>query len=354
MKKLIIVVILILCFACGCQNATSERNESYNKFDSDATSEITHVNESEHKILSEDNKDELDSSEDYKAVEAVPSNRELKTETIKDDFEESAEGNNEKVKLMSQGCIVNRDIVDFDEDSVESESKMPVAEFWQSDDGKTHVKPSILEFPDTSKKGIAKYNEYLRVKKLIDDENISYFNLNEDEKNWYSEYELWKSIWDISSPGCSWRNCIGYLYDINSSSVLDDSSQLDYSAENAFDEMLDTAWVEGVEGYGIGESISVTIDGNLQAIEIYNGYGKYEDLFYKNSRVKELELYINDELYYIIELEDTRNGQWFNFPEYGLESYFTGLKIRFVIRDIYEGSLYQDTCITEIAFLGGH
>lgn len=64
-----------------------------------------------------------------------------------------------------------------------------------------------------------------------------------------------------------------------------------YSPKRAFDNNIETAWVEGVAGHGIGEQILFIIPGNAKEIKIFPGYGK-ENVFYVNNRVKTATLYI--------------------------------------------------------------
>lgn len=60
-----------------------------------------------------------------------------------------------------------------------------------------------------------------------------------------------------------------------------------YNAANLYDGDPGTAWVEGAEGYGTGEYFIADLGYMLPGkIEIRNGYQKSENIFNKNSRVK--------------------------------------------------------------------
>ncbi|KPK82801.1 MAG: hypothetical protein AMS27_13955 [Bacteroides sp. SM23_62_1] len=64
-----------------------------------------------------------------------------------------------------------------------------------------------------------------------------------------------------------------------------------YGGFNLFDRNPATAWVEGVEGDGIGETFTISIGNELKDnIFILNGYQKSNDLFLQNNRIKTLRL----------------------------------------------------------------
>lgn len=178
----------------------------------------------------------------------------------------------------------------------------------------------------------------------------------------------------------------------------------EYGVHKLIDNDLNTAWVEGVEGYGTGEYIIIEAGKQLPAgIIIHNGYQKTERLYRMNSRPHKLKLilyagfHLEDDVTEIatryrikqleapvyIELEDRMGPQDIEMPfsanwstactdslravfksEYKEEieqmkkmcptcdltplfSFF----IRLEIADIYEGSEWDDTCISELAFV---
>lgn len=71
------------------------------------------------------------------------------------------------------------------------------------------------------------------------------------------------------------------------------SSQLNgYPPINAVDDNVNTAWVEGAEGDGIGEWLEFEAAGihEVSGIKLINGYAKSEDLYYANNRIKKLRI----------------------------------------------------------------
>lgn len=144
------------------------------------------------------------------------------------------------------------------------------------------------------------------------------------------------------------------------------------------------AWAEGVEGSGIGESItyhdgnqwnitnrwdglvwehfehrSYPMDGYIRYTEIciVNGYAKNQKTWEENGRVKRLLMYVEDKPYAYLELEDTIYPQYFELPWEDIMSVDGGeITFRFVIEDVYPGILYNDTCLTGLVveFTGRH
>ncbi len=132
--------------------------------------------------------------------------------------------------------------------------------------------------------------------------------------------------------------------DVTASSYLSEKN-IKHMPDLIMDGDTTTAWVEGVDDNGEGESITFTF-GDLYAvsdIKIWNGYQKSEDLYYKNARPAELELEFSDGSTERISLQDTSSG----FQEFALERHVTSY-VKVKIISTYEGSKYEDTVISEI------
>ena len=132
--------------------------------------------------------------------------------------------------------------------------------------------------------------------------------------------------------------------DVSASSYLSEKN-IKHVPDRIMDGDTTTAWVEGVEGNGEGESITFTF-GDLYVvsdIKIWNGYQKSEDLYYKNARPSELELEFSDGSTERILLQDMASG----FQEFALERHVTSY-VKVKIISTYEGSKYEDTVISEI------
>ena len=176
-----------------------------------------------------------------------------------------------------------------------------------------------------------------------------------------------------------------------------------YGGHNLFDKDNSTAWVEGVQGSGINEYVILGIGSEFpEQMVLLNGYQKNKDLFSKNNRVKTIRISLftgfmipmdmtEIGVYYrirqfdtsmAIELEDRYGSQQIPLPwerdnvdqvmvenrNFFLKDFEKELaearedcpscptdpKFRFFLKieilDIYKGSQWDDTCISDIWF----
>jgi hypothetical protein len=149
-----------------------------------------------------------------------------------------------------------------------------------------------------------------------------------------------------------------------------------YSAGSISDGNSTTAWSEGVDGNGIGEMVIVPCIDLNKPVKIWSGLGKTETLFKANSRPKKIKLLIiqaeikdigqygdiftNVKLIASEEvvLEDKNNYQTISVPAFEKSTYFNKFmekeeECRYLlgieILEVYPGSKYQDTCISEVS-----
>jgi hypothetical protein len=164
-----------------------------------------------------------------------------------------------------------------------------------------------------------------------------------------------------------WGYHSGPIGNPSTSSTLKSQGTNSYQIKNVYDLDLTTAWVEGVEGTGIGESFEFKIQyrENEQfgspyhfygIIEIFNGYCKSEKLWTENSRVKKLKVFLNAQPICLIELIDTwqyqsvdirqffKEPNWFPNAPYEIKNNDV---LKFEILEIYQGTKYLDTAISE-------
>lgn len=207
--------------------------------------------------------------------------------------------------------------------------------------------PKKVVKPDLStkrEKEINRQNELLQKKNLTASEQKELNILLEK----YGE--VVESAWDIIDGGCSWY-CGGGNYKIKASSSLGDS----YKGEFANDLSYKTAWVEGKKDEGIGEYLEYYFKNDsprITEIIISNGYMKSEETWKNNNRVKKLKLYVNGVPFGILNLKDSRTDQYFSVGTLGHNKNGTDLILKFEILEVYKGSKYNDTAITEIYFDG--
>ena len=225
------------------------------------------------------------------------------------------------------------------------------------------LKPDSIELLELNAAGEKKYaDEKIALEKIWVKlkSGKKYEDLSKEEQYLIdNQSETDESYWEIIGGGCSWY-CAGGPKEITSSSFLEPQANNEYYAENAHDLNYESAWAEGVEGYGVGEYLLYTFEGaspRITEIKIVNGYVKTEAAYKNNSRVKKLKVYYNDEVLGILNLKDIRGTQTFKFEPIGFSDR-TNLAnakdwtLKFEIMDVYKGLKYQDVVISEIYFDG--
>mgnify|MGYP006284875947 CR=1 FL=1 len=159
-------------------------------------------------------------------------------------------------------------------------------------------------------------------------------------------------------PGCSWY-CGGQVHAFNATSQLPAYESVNYGPQQAHDFDVQTAWVEGKEGHGIGERLTYTFDMRehdehnlgITHLLIANGYKKSEALWRKNNRVKRLRVYINQKVHCDVILQDVFTFQRVRIGDVSLPQKNV-LTMSFEIREVYPGDRYQDTAISELLIDG--
>jgi hypothetical protein len=159
-------------------------------------------------------------------------------------------------------------------------------------------------------------------------------------------------------PGCSWY-CGGFVSGFDASSSLAPFKEIVYSAAKAHDFDVATAWIEGKADYGIGEFIEYTFDmttvgkhelGVTQLI-IANGYKKTKKTWEENARVKKMKMYVDNKPYAVVELLDAFEFQTVDIGKIMLPHQKV-MKMKFEIMEVYPGTKYKDTAISELLFEG--
>ncbi len=147
---------------------------------------------------------------------------------------------------------------------------------------------------------------------------------------------------------CTGISVAGQWADLCFSSVLKAQGSNSYGPRNVTDQDHRTAWVEGAPGHGYGEAFVLAFDSPTQINRwaIRNGYAKSERTFIRNSRVRELKLSFSNGSTTSFTIDDTSDWQETSaLANYGAVSW-----VVFEITDVYPGTHYQDTAITELVF----
>ena len=128
------------------------------------------------------------------------------------------------------------------------------------------------------------------------------------------------------------------------SSALEATSTASYQATNLVDAELTTAWIEGMEGPGLGEWVrfEFTQPVVLARLEIANGYQKDDDRFAGNPRVKLLKVEYSNGTSQLVDLFDTKDIQSIEPPSDAVEW------VKLVVVSVYPGAEWEDTALSEV------
>ena len=130
------------------------------------------------------------------------------------------------------------------------------------------------------------------------------------------------------------------------SSELYDPNYGRFPAGRAIDGDRASSWQEGVEGYGVGESLTLRFAQTTQVsvIEIFPGFADSEYTFYVNSRPRSLRFTFSDGRSCTFEFEDkfSTQGHLLALSEPVLTDF-----IQITIEDTYDAA-WQDTAISEV------
>jgi hypothetical protein len=157
---------------------------------------------------------------------------------------------------------------------------------------------------------------------------------------------------------------------LNVSSFLKPDGFARYGKESMLDRDLRTAWVEGARGPEIGETITFEPkDAYITEMAILNGYVADESRYYANARIKKLRVEIEFKptkepherrVQREITLPD-RNYKLFK-PRYPFSSVDWVVeqpqddayidKVKLTILEVYPGSKFEDTAVTELYICG--
>ncbi len=163
---------------------------------------------------------------------------------------------------------------------------------------------------------------------------------------------------DLYSGKCSWY-CGGSVDSVTASSHLKAQGKSNYLPMNAHNFDHESVWSEGVPGQGIGEWLDYEFAGGcprVTAIKILAGHVKTAAAWKANSRPKSLKVYYLGKPLCIFELKDFRGLQYFDLGDLAPLGFNDADKpswhLRFEIIDVYPGTKYQDTVISELYFDG--
>jgi len=156
----------------------------------------------------------------------------------------------------------------------------------------------------------------------------------------------------ISGPAAEARNLTPFATSSSSSHLPTDHGG-QYQSWMAMDGALETSWVEGVAGPGVGEWIQLSFPGTIEIyyINLDVGYDRDADIFYANNRIKRVTFVFSSGEQIEMDLSDARGMQMIPLaraPGPSIETTF----VRIVIDEVYPGSRHDDTCLAEVEVWG--
>ena len=146
-------------------------------------------------------------------------------------------------------------------------------------------------------------------------------------------------------------------YDATASSTLAPQGKRKYDVVNIKGDPsreIQSPWAEGVEGDGIGESITLNVKRPLPlyGILIQPGYYEYDENepWLKNNRVAALEITLNDEHTFTESIPDERFERPYLIR---VRDYTKPInKVKLVIKGVHRGTQFRDTCISQVELRG--
>jgi len=169
---------------------------------------------------------------------------------------------------------------------------------------------------------------------------------------------------DLESIGSFCSLACATWWSVEASSALAPQSGNSYEAEMLNDGDISTAWVEGCDGNGEGEEVRFIIEDYrmeeedfepvgypLWGMTFLNGYRKNPEIWQANGRVRTALVSVNSNPLCVIELLDTMDAQFVSLPDVYVAH---GDTISIEIIDVYAGTTWEDTAITELILEGAH
>ena len=189
-----------------------------------------------------------------------------------------------------------------------------------------------------------------------------YYGYNGAETEWFEGYIdvlFWRnndSRFGVNMLYAKTDKTPKVVSSVETTSVLESQEGKSYSGKKLIDGKTETAWVEGVDGVGKGEIITLYLEESteVQGLEIWNGYLASAELYDKNGKVNKIMVDFGNGV--VIQKEipvldaimlggmDGRDYIFF----IGLDEPVVTDTITITILDAEAGNKYEDTCISEI------
>ncbi|MBN1797540.1 MAG: hypothetical protein JW822_03125 [Spirochaetales bacterium] len=136
---------------------------------------------------------------------------------------------------------------------------------------------------------------------------------------------------------------------VTSGYLLDQKNSERYRPDKAFDNDPLTSWVEGVSGTGVGSYVGINLSGSVKVDSIGFMPGYFDEKWWRhNNRIKAAEIYL-----YYSGGEKCIKYQFLDIMQeqrVDLGGTYDLTEVVIMIKSIYAGSQWNDTCLAEISF----
>ncbi len=139
------------------------------------------------------------------------------------------------------------------------------------------------------------------------------------------------------------------LLKAEATATLADYKDITYGAENALDGDLTTCWAYPKEDEGAVITLSSDEPQTVRGIRLTPAYAKSEKLALANNRVKSFRVELSDGATFDFELSDLPGDLFESFASFAFDAAHEVTWVSVQVTDVYPGSKYTDTCISEIA-----
>jgi len=145
---------------------------------------------------------------------------------------------------------------------------------------------------------------------------------------------------------------------VTASSILPSKSG-EYKPDHAADGKAATAWCKGVTGTGAGEWLRFEFKKPVQVtvLSFVPFYAKNAATLANNNRIKKMKIEMDGGVSGIVEFSDAKwckdcqlqyPAPLVNFYRKNKTRFIKSKSVKFIIMDVYPGSKYNDTCISDI------
>lgn len=183
----------------------------------------------------------------------------------------------------------------------------------------------------------------------------------------YAFYEKWSSSYLKSKMPPKTAATEMSAEDEEALASKQDQESCRFTVMSLTDNNTKTAWCEGAEGAGVGE-VAVVLSAFKPNFKVKNGFGKSGETYVKNGRIKKMRVIVFSSNVFSKEFTGSESnavpelkkvfaqdvalqdiGDWQDValtnPPSSPDAFYT---LGFEILEVYPGTQYQDTCVSEI------